>query len=191
MSYFYGALIAAVSLLAMYVIFRVTTGVRTYAKLRGKRLVTCPADKSPAAVQVNAAKAALESGGEKQHIALNQCSHWPERGNCGQDCLTQIENDPEGCLVWNQVQQWYRGRSCAYCQQPIDKINWHDHRPAVMSPDRKTKQWSEIPPEQLPEVFKTYLPVCWSCHMAETFRREHPERVVDREPDSLRMSLYH
>jgi hypothetical protein len=41
-------------------------------------------------------------------------------------------------------------------------------------------QWSEIPAEELPEVFETHLPVCWSCHIAETFRREYPKRVVDR-----------
>jgi hypothetical protein len=34
----------------------------------------------------------------------------------------------------------------------------------------------------LPEVFLTYAPVCWDCHIAETLRREHPELIVDRPP---------
>jgi hypothetical protein len=51
-------------------------------------------------------------------------------------------------------------------------------------------QWSEIPAEKLQEVMRTHQPVCWNCHIAETFRREHPELVVDRAPDALRMSLY-
>jgi hypothetical protein len=25
-----------------------------------------------------------------------------------------------------------------------------------------------------------HWPVCWSCHMSETFRRAHPELVVER-----------
>jgi hypothetical protein len=154
---------------------------RTYLKYRGKRLVTCPETRNPAAVHVNAGKAAVDVlEGKHARIRLDQCSHWPEREHCGQECLSQIENDPEGCSVWSIAQQWYRGRACAYCRQPIEKIHWHDHRPALLSPEKKTVQWSEIPAEKLPEVLQTHLPVCWSCHIAETFRREHPERIVDR-----------
>jgi len=132
-------------------------------------------------VHVNAGKAALDVlEGKHVRIHLDQCSCWPEREHCGQECLSQIENDPQGCSVWGIAQQWYRGRACAYCRKPIDKIHWHDHRPALLSPENRTVQWSEIPAEKLPEVFETHLPVCWSCHIAETFRREHPEHVVDR-----------
>jgi hypothetical protein len=154
---------------------------RTYLRYRGKRLVTCPETRNPAAVRVNAGRAAVDLlGGKHARIRLDQCSHWPERERCGQECLSQIENDPEGCSVWSIAQQWYRGRACTYCRQPIEKIHWHDHRPALLSLEKKTVQWTEIPAEKLPEVLETHLPVCWSCHMAETFRREHPERIVDR-----------
>ncbi len=155
--------------------------VRTCLKYPGKSLVTCPETQKPAAVHVNAGKAARDVlEGKDVRIHLDQCSCWPERERCGQECLSQIENDPQGCSVWGIAQQWYRGRACAYCRKPIDKIHWHDHRPALLSPEKKTVQWSQIPAEKLPEVFETHLPVCWSCHVAETFRREHPERVVDR-----------
>jgi hypothetical protein len=130
---------------------------------------------------VNGGKAAVDVlEGKHARIRLDQCSRWPESGHCEQECLSQIENDPEGCSVWSIAQQWYRGRACAYCRQPIEKIHWHDHRPALLSPEMKTVQWTGISAEKLPEVFETHLPVCWSCHMAETFRREHPERIVDR-----------
>jgi hypothetical protein len=155
--------------------------VRMYLTYRGKSLVTCPETRKPAAVNVDAGKAVCDAlEGKHVRIRLDQCSRWPEREHCGQECLSQIENDPQGCSVWDIVQQWYRGRACAYCRRPIEKIQWHDHRPALLSPEKKTVQWSEIPAEELPEVFETHLPVCWSCHIAETFRREYPERVVDR-----------
>jgi hypothetical protein len=155
--------------------------LRTYLKYSRKSLVTCPETRMPAAVHVNAGKAALDVlEGKHARIRLDRCSCWPEREHCGQECLSQIENDPQGCSVWSIAQQWYRGRGCAYCGKPIEKIHWHDHRPALLSPENKTVQWSEIPAEKLPELFETHLPVCWSCHMAETFRREHSERVVDR-----------
>jgi len=154
---------------------------RKYLKYRGKRLVACPETRNPAAVHVDAGKAAVDVlEGKHARIRLDQCSHWPESEGCGQECLSQIENDPEGCSLSSIAQQWYRGRACAYCHQPIEKIHWHDHRPALLSPEKKTVQGTEIPAEKLLEVFETHLPVCWSCHMAETFRREHPERIVDR-----------
>src|SRR5262245_18646713 len=154
---------------------------RTYLKYRGKRLVTCPETRNPAVVHLVAGKASVDVlEGKHARIRLDQCSRWPEREHCRQECLSQIENDPEGCSVWSIAQQWYRGRTCAYCRKPIEEIQWHNHRPALLGPDKKTVQWSEIPAEKLPEVFETHLPVCWSCHIAETFRREYPERVVDR-----------
>ena len=170
-----GMILAAGTLIGLIMV------TRTYLKYRGKRLVTCPETRNPAAVHVNAGKAAVDVlEGKQARIRLGQCSHWPDRERCGQECLSQIENDPEGCSVWSIAQQWYRGRACAFCRQPIEKIHWHDHRPALLSPEKKTVQWSEIPAEKLPEVFETHLPVCWSCHIAETFRRERPERIVDR-----------
>ena len=35
-------------------------------------------------------------------------------------------------------------------------------------------------PKNLPAVFQNFLPVCWNCFMAENYRRQHPERLVDR-----------
>ena len=75
---------------------------------------------------------------------------------------------------------WYAGKSCARCGKPVGEINWLAHKPALMSPERRTFEWAEVAPEQLPEVLATHRPVCWSCHLAEVFRREHPELVVER-----------
>src|ERR1700746_2165623 len=110
MAYVWGTLIAAVAMLAAFAIFRAATAIRVYAKFRGKRLVTCPEDRKPAGVSVNAAAAARASS-IGAHIRLEQCSHWPEHENCGQECLAQIENDPQGSLVRSQVQRWFRGRA--------------------------------------------------------------------------------
>ena len=167
--------------LAVGAIVGLTIMIRAYLHHRGKSLVTCPETRRPAAVHVNAGKAALDAmKSGRVPLQLDQCSRWPERDNCGQECLSQIENDSESCHVWNIAQQWFRGRSCAYCHRPIEQIHWHDHRPALLSPDKKTIQWNDVPPERLPEVLETHLPVCWSCHIAETFRRQHPSGFVDR-----------
>lgn len=167
------ALIAAVAI-------GVVLAIRAYLRYRGKMLFTCPETGKPAAVKVAAGDAARAVLMGKEDIHLKECSRWPERQDCGQECLGQLGADPQNCLVWNKVADWYRGRSCAYCHTAFGEMHWHDHRPALIGPDRKTVQWSEVSAEQLPELFETHLPVCWSCHIAETFRREHPEMVVDR-----------
>lgn len=153
---------------------------RVFLRYRGKMLFTCPETGKPAAVKVAASKAARSSLAGRPYICLSECSRWPERQDCGQECLSQIGADPQDCLVWTKVADWYRGRACVYCRKPFGEIHWHDHRPPLIGPDRKTVQWSELPAEKLPQVFETHWPVCWSCHIAETFRREHSELVVDR-----------
>jgi len=164
--------------------------LRTYLKFRGKRIVSCPETHEAAAVRIAAGDAALSATLGHEHLKLSACSRWPEKDACGQECLMQIEEAPKACLVSTIVNRWYEGKECAYCHKPFADLHWHDHPPALVSADRKTVQWSDIPAEKLQETMKTHLPVCWNCHVAETFRREHPELVVDREPSPLRMSVY-
>lgn len=165
------------------IVFGLVRVFQTYLRYRGQRVVTCPETHQPAAVHVDTLKAARVAMTGKQWIRLDECSRWPEKRNCGQECLSQINADPENCLVWNMVAAWYRGKSCAYCQKPFVDLHWHDRHPAVLSPDRVVKQWNEIAAEKLPEVFQTYLPVCWNCYIAEAFRRQNAERVLDRNWD--------
>ncbi len=176
----YFLLYTLVALSMTYLLLRVIAGGRFYFKLRGKRLVTCPETKQPAAVELDAKQAAREAVFGTPRLRLSECSRWPERRDCGQVCLRQIESAPEECLVRNIVSKWYAGKTCVYCRKPIDEIDWLDHRPALLDPEGKTVQWDKVPAEKLPEVFSTHGPVCWSCHIAETFRREHPELVVER-----------
>ena len=165
------------------VVFGGVLGFWTLVRWRGKRLVTCPETQKAAAVHVDAGKAGMAAVLWQRQVRLDQCSRWPERKNCGQDCLSQVNADPEHCLVWNIVGEWYKGKSCAYCQKPFEEIHWHDRHPALLSPERVAKQWNEVPPEQLPTIFETHLPVCWNCYIAETYRRQNPDRVVNRSWD--------
>jgi len=149
-------------------------------RYRGKRVVKCPETKQPAAVHIDLTRLAREAIYRRPSLKLDQCSRWPERASCGQECLAEIKADPDLCLVWNMVDEWYEGKSCAYCQKPFGEIHWHERHPALLGPDRSIVQWNEVPAEDLPKIFQNYLPVCWNCYIAETFRRKNPERVVDR-----------
>lgn len=179
--------IAVLVLAAGLFIFRAIPGVRAYFKYRGKRLVTCPETHTTEAVDVDEKEAALGLFLYEPTLHLKQCSRWPERQNCGQECLSQVEADPENCLVWKIVSRWYEGKKCALCHKPFGPLHHLDHAPALLAPDRKTVEWTDIRPEQLPSVFSTYQPLCWSCHVTETFRRVHPELVVEREYEPKRL----
>lgn len=151
-----------------------------FAKFRGQRIVSCPETHQPAAIQVTAGKAALKAAVGGEALDVCACSRWPEKQDCPQDCLAQVQEAPAACLVWNIMNRWYEGQHCAYCQKPFTRVHWHDHPPALASEDGKTIQWNEVKPEELQEAMRTHLPVCWNCHIAETFRREHPELVTNR-----------
>jgi len=160
--------------------FRAIPEIRVYFAYKRKRLITYPETHETAAVDVSAGQAAVGAFLAEPTLRLKECSRWPEREDCGQECLSQIEVGPANCLVWNIVSKWYEEKKCAFCQKPIGALHHLDHAPALLGPDFKTAEWNQFRPEQLPAVFSKYQPVCWNCHVAETFRRLHPELVVDR-----------
>jgi hypothetical protein len=162
---------------AIVVVF--TPVARLYRKFTGTRVVTCPDNKEAAAVEVDAVQAAFSSL-DQTHLRLKECSRWPEMENCGQECLQQIQKAPEDCLLKNMLIKWYAEKSCAICRKPVGTIQWHEHKPALLGPDHVTLEWFEFRPEKVQEVLATHLPVCWDCHITSTFRRQHPELVVDR-----------
>jgi hypothetical protein len=179
-------IIAVLVLAAIFFVLRAIPSVRAYFTFRGKRIITCPETHKPEAVNVAAAEAGLGVFFNEPTLRLKECTRWPERQGCGQDCLQQIETDAKNCLVWNIVAKWYEGKSCAFCHKPIGTLHHIDHAPALLGPDFRTHEWKDIAAEKLPEIFETNKPVCWNCHIAETFRRDHPELVVDRPVESRR-----
>jgi hypothetical protein len=181
------AAIAVLAIAAILFVFRVIPGVRAYFEYRGKRLITCPETHKSEAVDVAAGEAAVGAFLSEPTLRLKQCSRWPERQNCDQECLQQIEADPENCLVWNIVSHWYEGKKCAICHKAFGRLRHLDHAPGLLGPDHKTVEWKDLRPEQLLEVFSSHRPVCWNCHVSEIFRRMYPELVVDREPEPRRI----
>lgn len=58
---------------------------------RGKRIVTCPETREPAAVEVDAAHVAASAWSGVPDVRLKDSSRWPEKVDCGQECLSQVE----------------------------------------------------------------------------------------------------
>jgi hypothetical protein len=114
----------------------------------------------------------------KVELKLSECTRWRAAG-VRLECLRQIEASPEGCLVRAIVSDWYKGKTCVACGTPLDAIDWYERRPALLGPDGRTVQWPEVTPERLPQVLGDHAPICWNCHIAQSFRQQHPELVVD------------
>jgi len=170
-------IIAVAIVLAGFAVWRMAGA---WWKYRGKRAITCPENQAAAGVTLDASHAAATALRGHVELRLSQCSRWPERQDCGQDCLRQIEGAPGDCLVRNILTHWYEGKQCAVCGQPIGEIRWEERKPAVLSADRSSVEWNQIPAEQLQQTLSTAQPICFSCHIANTMVRQHPELVIDR-----------
>ena len=153
---------------------------RAWRRFRGERVIACPETRQPAGVEVDARHAAATALGGAPELRLSNCSRWPERAGCGQPCLSQIAAAPEDCLVRSILAKWYSGKVCSSCGLPFGEIQWTVRKPALLSADKVTVDWSQVRAESLHEVLDTALPVCFACHMAHTLVREHPELAVER-----------
>ncbi len=136
-------------------------------RYRETSVITCPETLRPAAVKLRMQR-------------LRDCSRWPEKAGCDEGCLRQIAEQPEACRLHTIVATWYAGKACAKCARLIGPIVWHDRPPALLGPDGTTHEWREVAPEELPELFDTHLPLCWSCHNIAAFQHEFPGLAFER-----------
>ncbi len=156
---------------------------RAYSRQRGERIVTCPETLAPAAVKADPGHAAVTGLMGHTELRLSDCSRWPERQGCGQDCLAQISAAPHGCLIRTHVAAWYEHKTCALCGRAVGEREWLEHEPALIDlrdPAHPTRTWHDVAAERIWTVLETHAPLCWNCHTTETFRRLHPELIIER-----------
>jgi hypothetical protein len=165
----------AVGVLAIWYVVRI---VRVWQQYRGDRVVTCPETGRPAAVRIDAAHAAITTAKGAGHVRLAACSRWATRGRCDEACL--VEASDSGSTVAAIASRWYAGKRCVYCRKRISDEPFVGHHPALLGPDGTTREWLDVTRDRLPDALRTGWPVCWDCHVAETFRRRYPSLVTDR-----------
>ncbi len=146
-----------------------------FRRYRGRRIVTCPETQEDAAVRADALHAA--TSGE---LRLSECSRWPGRAGCAQECLSQIAESPEDCLVRSIVADWYLGKSCVLCHRSFGPIVWHEAPPALRRADGTTAEWRDIPLDLLRSAFETSQPLCWYCNNVAELERMKPGWVTRR-----------
>ncbi len=126
--------------------------VGAWLKYRGRMVITCPENQKPAGVSVDTGHAMATGLTGAAVFRLADCSRWPERAGCGQECLRQIEQSPENCLVRNILTRWYEGKSCVWCRRPIGDIHLAERKPTLLMPDQASLEWADIPAERLQET---------------------------------------
>lgn len=78
-------------LLVVYFGYRAAMAFQVYRKLRGRRLLTCPETGEVELVELAACAAAFQTLLDEPGLRVRNCSRWPMRNGCGQDCLRQVE----------------------------------------------------------------------------------------------------
>jgi hypothetical protein len=100
-----------VLLLTLASLYYVTPlAVTTFRRYRGKRIVTCPEILKPCAVEVDARHAAITTVLSHPGLRMKYCSQWPDREQCGQECMLQIQISPFDSSIKDSIARWYAGR---------------------------------------------------------------------------------
>lgn len=77
--------IAACALLLMPFLL----GTEVYGLYRGSRVVTCPENYQRVPVDLDAKRAARTALVGKPSLRIADCTRWPERANCSQECMSE------------------------------------------------------------------------------------------------------
>jgi hypothetical protein len=171
-------IVAALVVVAIY--FGVRHFVRATGEFGGSRVIICPETGKQAMVEVDTRRAALTSLAGQTDIRLQSCWRWPLNEGCGQECLLQLDVAPDDCLVRSVLTKWYLGEKCVFCERRFEEIDLLDHKPALFTPEGITVEWAEVAIAAVKDAMATYQPVCWNCHIAQTFYHEHLDLVVER-----------
>jgi len=78
--------LAVVALGLLYVLMPLAAD--TFRRFRSPRRMSCPETGGPAEVGVDASRAALTSAFGRPVLRVRNCSLWPEKEGCNQDCVT-------------------------------------------------------------------------------------------------------
>lgn len=168
------------ALIVVAIYFGIKYFVHSSQRFGGERVIICPETGRQALVEVDVGHAAVTNLIGRTDLRLEQCSRWPIKQDCGQDCMLQLDVAPEECLVRSVLEKWYGTKTCAFCNRPFEPIKMIDHKPALLNPEGVTVAWNRISLAGVNETMASCLPVCWNCHVAQTFRREHNDLVVAR-----------
>jgi hypothetical protein len=164
--------IAAIILVALPIGF----SLQSYFRNRGRRTVICPETHEPVTVELDteyAFKTALDG---QEHERLKSCSRWPDKEDCGQECLAQVDPTPEN--LERLLTKWYEGKSCVICERRLSQADWQRGRLALLNEKQKLFELRHMHLEDMPSLLDRMAPLCWNCHQEERARQAEPPRLL-------------
>lgn len=94
---------------------------------------------------------------------------------------THAKSNPHDAATTAQLKHFFEGKQCAACIRPIPPMHAGDLRPGLLNANtHEAIAWDDIPAANLSTTLESHVAICSNCLMIETFRRQHPELVVDR-----------
>ncbi len=154
----------------------VALSLQNYYKNRGRQSVICPDSQQPVDVEVDRKFGFWAALRGQEHSRLQSCSRWPEKGDCGQECLAQLDPSPEN--IDRLLTKWYEGKSCAVCARALTPSDWRRSRLAVLNNDNKIFELREMTLERLQSSLENMRPLCWNCHQEERARQAVEPRIL-------------
>lgn len=161
----------------------ILVSLQDYYRNRGRQTVACPDSGEPADVEVDRTFAFRTALRGVQHSQLQSCSRWPEKGDCGQECLEQLEDSPEN--INRFLTKWYEGKSCAICQRALTPSDWRRIRLGVLNQQQQLFELRQMFQETLQSGLQDMSPLCWNCHQEERERQAVPPRILKGDRHGL------
>ena len=143
--------------------------------LTARRVLTCPETSQSVAVRLAIGDRIRSLLAGRERLRIRACSRWPEREACGQECLLQVDLQPQ--LLERTLRAWCEGRDCALCGHPLAPNDWRQGRFAGVDRQGAFVPGAQMSLSELPLALENYRPVCWNCHCAQRELRVEPERV--------------
>ena len=111
----------------------------------------------------------------QEHSRLQSCSRWPEKGNCEQDCLVQVDQSPE-----NLERLFAKGmrQELCYLHPPDHSVGLATRPARSFEPAAELFELRDMSPDDLEAVLAQTRPLCLQCHQGERQRQAGPRLVL-------------
>jgi hypothetical protein len=86
----------------------------------------------------------------EEHERLHLCSRWPEKGDCGQECLAQVDPMPEN--LERLLKRWYQDKSSAICERALTPADWRRSRLALLNEKQKLFELRHMQLDKIPSA---------------------------------------
>lgn len=134
-----------------------------------RRVITCPETFKNEVIEIDRAHELYTLLRDKKETRLKSCTRWPERDDCDQDCVAQVDAGP--AVIDRILGKWYDGKNCAVCAMPLVRYDFQRGRAAALDGDGTLVELRDMNWNEFPMSLERFTPICWKCHEAQLAQR--------------------